>query len=187
MSDYKVLHVEDELFDFKYISDFITAAESEQLIQNLMKFSWNTTKRTGRMFGNDDASYTLEYRNKVREKDILPWEELPGLKEIKERVEKYTKLKFTVCAIQYYHNGKIGIGAHKDKEIKLGECIVGLSLGATRIFQFKRYSNIYNMKLENGSLYLIHGITNKNYTHEIMKDPEIEDFRFSLTFRDHCE
>jgi alkylated DNA repair dioxygenase AlkB len=171
------------LLEIKYITNVITDDECIQLIMSLDKCSWNIKTRSAKFFGDDDINYKTTFKGTEKTRNMNNWSELPALTSIKTRIEQLTGLKFTCVAIQYYHDGNVGIGAHRDKEIGIDEYIVGLSVGATRTFRFKRWENIVDVALENKSLYIVDGITNTYWSHEIIKDDTIEDCRYSLTFR----
>ena len=63
--------------------------------------------------------------------------------------------------------------------------IASLSFGAERKFVFKHKANktIVNTFLENGSLLLMKGDTQKNWLHQLPKTKKIVTPRISLTFR----
>jgi len=115
-----------------------------------------------------------------------------------------TRFNFNSCLVNVYENGNEGISPHRDclDSFGLYPTIVGLSIGATRHMKIKRIvfneNNILSMKndndpknkglsmelpLQNNSVFIMMGASQKYYTHEIIKEPEIKDKRFSLTFR----
>jgi len=118
-------------------------------------------RRTSILFGNENLIYSVTYQG-------------------------ITKQSYTVCVIQRYPNGKIGINPHRDKEMVLGTRICGLSLGAKRIIQFTRLNNDpVSISLLAGSLYCMNPPTNQKWLHSIIKEPHIKEIRYSLTFRDY--
>ena len=99
-------------------------------------------------------------------------------------VGTFMEEKITVCIVQCYPSGKIGIGHHRDKEIVPGRPILGLSLGATRVLELKRKGcDTLQLPLPSGSLYAMKGQTNNRWSHSIVKDTKVKDVRYSLTFR----
>ena len=62
---------------------------------------------------------------------------------IKKRVEKYTGKFYNFVLINRYKDGNSYIGPHSDDERDLveGSSIVGVSLGASRIFKFQTRTN----------------------------------------------
>lgn len=89
-----------------------------------------------------------------------------------------------------YNNGKNIIPKHQDSEEMFGDnpTIAVYSLGATRTIRFTLISdktNTIDIELENNSLLVMAGTTQKYYYHELLKEPEIKDVRYSFTFREH--
>jgi alkylated DNA repair dioxygenase AlkB len=177
----------DKFLNVKYIPNFLTENENKELYDTLFKLNWSSSVRSSKLYGDPNVTYRVNTKNYSTVRDAIDWSAVPELIPLNEKVKKLTGLNITACAIQCYPNGKIGIGAHRDKEIGINENIVGLSLGATRIFRFARYDKQYDIPLKSGSLYIIDGITNKYWSHEIVKDLEITEPRISLTFRDYTE
>jgi alkylated DNA repair dioxygenase AlkB len=184
---YSIVNFTDNLLNVKYIPNFLTEAESKELYNILFKLGWYKNKRDTKLYGDPNVTYKVKTKNYSTTRTAINWSEIPELIPLNEKVKKFTGLNITACAIQCYPNGTIGINAHRDKEIGINENIVGLSLGVTRIFRFARYDKSFDIKLESGSLYIIDGVTNKYWSHEIVKDLEIVDPRISLTFRDYTE
>jgi len=130
--------------------------------------------------------YTVRYFGKTNHRQVLPWETIPGLPEIKSYIEDICKETFTVCAIQYYKDGGVGISPHRDKEMIAGTKIAGLSFGQERELVL---SSIYDnrelkVSLSNGSLYVMNPPTNDKWLHSITKDDSLS-YRISLTFRNY--
>ena len=99
--------------------------------------------------------------------------------------------------INKYTNGKNVIPKHRDSEHIFGDnpVIAVYSVGSSRVIRFTRVHQNNNkkiknevpidIKLEEGSLLIMSGTVQKYYVHEILKDDEITDTRYSLTFRNH--
>ena len=99
--------------------------------------------------------------------------------------------------INKYENGYNIIPKHRDSEVIFGDnpIIAIYSTGAPRTIRFRRVhidcnKSMKNIKpidilLEPGSLLIMSGSTQKNYTHEIVREPHITEQRYSLTFRNH--
>jgi alkylated DNA repair dioxygenase AlkB len=170
-------------FDISYTENFLDEYECKELYNLLESHSWSTTRRASLLYGNSDVEYTVQYRGYNNTRHAIDWREITILQKILKKLEIKTEYKFDCVAIQYYHSGKIGIGAHRDKEIPEDGHIFGISLGATRTFRFNKKSVIHDLRLNHASLYHLTGITNKYWTHEIVTDDSIKESRFSLTFR----
>lgn len=170
-----------------YYPHFLTSDLGElwyTYLVNMLNCTGN--RRQCIIIGNTDMVYTINYRGESYQREIIPWDSIPSLYELKTLVENITKQTYTVCAIQIYPNGKTGIGAHRDKEMVSGTRICGLSLGAKRTIQFSRTGyDPLNLQLHPGSLYVMNHPTNQSWLHEIVKDPHITEPRISLTFRDY--
>lgn len=145
------------------------------------------SKRNSLLFGDSGLIYNVSYRNIDTNREVIPWQHLPALSELKNLVENITNQKYTVCAIQRYPNGSIGIAPHRDKEMVSGTRICGLSLGATRTLVFTKNNNpgSLSLHLNSGSLYVMNPPTNQTRLHSIIKEPHIKQSRISLTFRDY--
>ena len=142
--------------------------------------------RKSLLFGDEGLIYKVTYRDVTNEREVNPWNTLPALLELKNLVDKITNQTSTVCIIQRYKNGNIGIGPHRDREMVQGTRIAGLSLGAKRTIQFARpYNESVSIPLPSGSLYVMNNPTNNIWSHSIIKDSKIKDIRYSLTFRDY--
>ena len=108
--------------------------------------------------------------------------------------------------INRYRNEEDTIKAHRDTPITFGEypTIVGLSIGDTRKLSVKKlvydvenphlflYDNDktdmnFDIELENGSLFIMAGASQKHFSHEIPKGSHKCEERFSLTFREVVE
>ena len=122
----------------------------------------------------------------------LPW--TPALSEAKAWVEASLGLRFNACLCNYYADGKVGMGWHADKEAELGADpnIASLSLGASRLFRFRRRSpwrdapdgkEIWDYELAPGDLLLMRGNTQQYFEHELPPRAAVKSPRLNLTFR----
>ena len=128
------------------------------------------------LFGDKGLAYHVDFSNGSRDYPVEEW--TPELAAIKHTVD-------TVCAIQYYPHGEVGINAHRDKEMKSETKICGLSLGVTRTLSIMRGSKQYQLPLYHGSLYVFNPPTNDYWAHEIPVESEVTLPRLSLTFRNY--
>ncbi|PWN53067.1 hypothetical protein IE53DRAFT_310906 [Violaceomyces palustris] len=125
----------------------------------------------------------------------------PLLQEISEILSSDdclgSEVRFNHVMLNRYQDGSIYIGKHSDNlENKV---IVTLSLGAPRSWIMERKRPQSSQKsvatndeapkvkkrwtLENGSLLVMQGDTQRNYTHEIPKELKVKEPRISITFR----
>jgi alkylated DNA repair dioxygenase AlkB len=142
-------------------------------------------KRTGVIFGDEGLVYKVTYRGKTNNRPVKSWDYLEGMREMKKYVEEITGQTYTICAVQRYPNGKVGIAPHKDKEMVAGTRICGISLGATRTISFGKGDKVFKLDLPSGSMYVMNPPTNQDFTHCIERDSSVKFPRYSLTFRDY--
>ena len=107
------------------------------------------------------------------------------------------------CLVNIYNDGSERIRHHRDTDKAFGSSptIIGVSLGATRLIEFKRvlyngsnqrlskkdkktqYMN-FKLRLESGSMFIMAGSSQKFWTHGIPADDGVVDRRYSLTMRE---
>jgi alkylated DNA repair dioxygenase AlkB len=120
------------------------------------------------------------------------WDE--KLVEINNLIRKLnTKLlpkfhnQYNSVLLNFYANGDQYMGYHKDNEKSLGNqpIIASVSLGANRKFSCKasQTNQIVNFNLQNGSLLLMGGDFQKDFSHALPKQKKVEKSRINLTFR----
>lgn len=140
-----------------------------------------TTKRMVAWYGDEALEYTYSGMKKV----ASPWN--TTLLELKRIVEHLTHETFNSCLLNLYHDGNEGMGWHSDaeKDLKENGTIASLSLGAERKFYFrhKQSKERIDLTLENGSLLLMRGTTQKYWLHQLPKSKKITRGRINLTFR----
>jgi len=110
------------------------------------------------------------------------------LKEIKKKVEEFSKEKFNTVLLNLYRDGNDSNGWHSDEEKELGEnpSIASVNLGTERIFHLKHRTDKlqrYKLLLENSSLLLMKGKTQHFWQHQLPKSKKITKERINLTFR----
>lgn len=193
-SQVNILPHDGEVFYFgKLIEDGKAQALMSELIQNI---TWQhdeliiygkciVTKRKVAWYGDSPFQYTYSKATKT----ALPW--IPVLSELKSLVEQHSQSTFNSCLLNLYHGGDEGMAWHSDDEKELGETptIASLSLGAQRKFSFKHRNTKENVSLplENGSLLLMKGVTQKHWQHSLPKTTQVIEPRINLTFRSIIE
>lgn len=139
------------------------------------------TKRMTGWYGEKEFEYTY---SKITRKAKI-W--TPELIELKNLVEEKTGLEFNSCLLNLYHSGEEGMSWHSDAEAELGKdpAIASLSLGAERKFVLKNKvsGDKVSVELENGSLLLMKGQTQKFWLHSLPKTKKVKEPRINLTFR----
>lgn len=139
------------------------------------------TKRKVAWYGDQTFNYT--YSNTT--KQALPWtHELLTLKQL---IENETGEQFNACLLNLYHDGSEGMAWHSDgeKDLKDNGAIGSLSFGAERKFAFKHKQSheTVSLFLQNGSLLVMTGTTQKNWLHRLPPTKTVHGGRINLTFR----
>lgn len=182
-----------------YDKNFLTPEEATRLFDVLQKkCAWGRRKtsfksavpRDKAYYGDPETNYTYSRR----EYRPLTW--IPELLSLKARVEEATpgsayanlrlpRLSYNAVLCNLYRNGRDSVGLHADAEPEMGPVIASVSLGAERLFRLKGQNGVvtFGERLSHGSLLIMAGQTQKNFKHEVPKEPEIAQPRINLTFR----
>jgi alkylated DNA repair dioxygenase AlkB len=85
----------------------------------------------------------------------------------------------------YRGDGNDSVGLQADAEPEMGPVIASVSLGAERLFRLWGNDGTVGFSewLPHGCLLIMAGATQKNFRHEIPKEPEVTESRLNLTFR----
>jgi alkylated DNA repair dioxygenase AlkB len=174
---------------------FFSLEESHRLMQSLIKtIDWTQDEvivyckrhkipRLNAWYGDEGKvmKYSgLSLEPKTWTKELL---------EIKSKIEEASGTKFNSCLLNYYRDGKDGMGWHQDNEKELGinPIIASVTFGETRPFQLKHISNKelkkVDIPLSNGSLLTMAGETQHYWKHQIPKTTKTLESRINLTFR----
>ncbi|MGL4757842.1 MAG: alpha-ketoglutarate-dependent dioxygenase AlkB [Patescibacteria group bacterium] len=180
----------------KYESEFLTAKESEDLYEYLLNnLDWQNdkhqiygkviiTKRKIVWFADSELNYNYSGTERVAAGN---WDQ--RIYEIKQRLEKHTGFTFNSCLLNLYHDGNEGMSWHGDDQNHLNPAhttVAIVSLGAERYFKLREnanHANQHKVSMEQGSLLLMCGQTQKFWQHEIPKMAAIKTPRISLTWR----
>lgn len=117
----------------------------------------------------------------------LPW--TATLLAIKDDVERIAGHRFNSVLLNLYRNERDSVGWHSDHEREFGAApvIASLSLGQTRIFRFRHKTRKdlrrIDLALNDGSLLLMAGSTQRCWQHAIEKERRTCGPRINLTFR----
>lgn len=188
-------------FNIDLYPTFLSKSNSHALyefLENSFTSQWSSlTRRSNLNFGDDGVSYSINFGGygdrplKQVVRYVKPWKDFgsSGLKDIRDRITFLTGAKYNYCVVQRYPHSQIGIKPHRDKEMKHGTDIAGVSLGYTRILRMVAPKYIkekpVDLTLVSGSLYILKPATNDHWMHSI--EPETKkvanSVRFSLTFR----
>ncbi len=176
-----------------YFPNFISETASANLYRALFKdILWEhdeylmygkriITRRKAAWYGSKPFDYTYSRIN--RKAHIWNNE----LDDIRELVELGTTNSYNSCLLNLYPEGIDGMGWHSDdeKELRPMAAIASLSLGSDRKFSFKHRNTkeTISLTLQNGSLLLMKGTTQKHWLHQLPKTQKTIAPRINLTFR----
>jgi alkylated DNA repair dioxygenase AlkB len=147
---------------------------------------WGRTHPQPRLtawYGDDGASYAYSGLS------LAPLRWTPLLASIKQQVEACCEHRFNSVLLNYYRDHRDSMGMHADDEPELGPepVIASLSLGEQRVLRFRhRYDSgepAVKLPLDDGSLLLMSGATQRNWKHGIDKLSRFCGPRVNLTFR----
>ncbi len=182
-----------------YEERFLSPQETARFFDALLhQCAWERRMTSfGYPVPRDEAYYGdagTEYTYSRRPYNPLPW--TAELLELKRRVEAATPqsayaslslpaLGYNAVLCNLYRNGNDSVGLHADAEPEMGPVIASLSLGTERLFRLKRKdgSVAFSERLPGGSLLIMAGQTQKNFKHEVPKEPAVTQPRINLTFR----
>jgi alkylated DNA repair dioxygenase AlkB len=181
-----------------YDRNFLPVEEATKLFELLQaKCVWERRRssfkyavpRDEAYYGDSGTNYTYSRR----EYRPLAW--IPELLSLKARVENATpaaayanhlqSVPYNAVLCNLYRNGNDSVGLHADSEPEMGPVIASVSLGAERLFRLKAQNGAvaFAERLPHGSLFIMAGQTQKNFKHELPKEPDIVQPRINLTFR----
>ncbi len=182
-----------------YDKNVLPAEEATVLFKALLaKCAWQRHRTSFKsLVPRDEAYYGdpgTNYTYSRREYKPLAW--IPELVALKTRVEEATpaaaysnlglpRLGYNAVLCNLYRNGNDSVGLHADAEPEMGPVIASVSLGTERLFRLRGKGGViaFAERLPHGSLFIMAGDTQKNFQHEVPKEPEIALPRINLTFR----
>ena len=183
-----------QYLEIEYIRDCFNNNESDALFDSLKKnIEWkqdfikmfgksHPIPRLTAWYGDEKKTYTYSGITMTS----LPWTK--ELIAVKSKIEVYSKIKFNSVLLNFYRSGSDSVSWHSDDEKELGEepIIGSVSFGGIRRFRLRNKEDkkqIHTYELENGSLLLMKGKTQKYWEHEIPKTKKKVSGRINLTFR----
>lgn len=197
MSDLKAISIPGA--EIYYDEHFLPLEEATELFNALLsKCAWERRQASfGHAVPRDEAYYGdpgTHYTYSRREYKPILW--IPELLSLKTCVEEATpvaaysnsglpRLGYNAVLCNLYRDGNDSVGLHADAEPEMGTVIASISLGADRFFRIRRKdgSVAFSEHLPNGSLLIMAGDTQRNFKHEVPKEPGITQPRINLTFR----
>jgi len=183
----KVLYCEDFFDEHK---------EWYTLIDDTVNWEKFNVKVHGKVFPQPRESFYMadeKYPYKYSGFDRIPKKWVVPVIEMKKVLEKVlvdiepNHPKLNAVLGNKYNDGSQYIGFHSDSESDLHDdaFIVSVSLGANRDFVFKHIESgeKISINLKSGSVLLMGGDCQKNWTHGLPKRLKIKNPRINLTFR----
>jgi alkylated DNA repair dioxygenase AlkB len=182
-----------------YDERFLLPEEATRFFNALLsKCDWERRRTSfGHAVPRDEAYYGdpgTHYTYSRREYKPVRW--IQELLLLRTRAEEATpesayanlgmpKMGYNAVLCNLYRDGNDSVGLHADAEPEMGPVIASVSLGVDRLFRLKRKdgSIAFAEKLPHGSLFIMAGKTQKNFKHEVPKEPGITESRINLTFR----
>jgi alkylated DNA repair dioxygenase AlkB len=181
--------------DLRFARGFYRRPQSKELLRLLLAETdwrqesivvWNQERLQPRLSAwYGDAGSVYRYSGKVFHP--LPWS--ATLMRMKAEVESATGHCYNSVLLNLYRDENDSVGWHSDGEPELGAApaIASVSLGETRIFRMRhrRRKDLapLSIALEDGSLLLMQGPTQRCWQHAIMKEKRACGPRINLTFR----
>lgn len=168
-----------------FVRDFLSSGEQEDLLARLQAYDFYHDSFRGRRLKRAYVQFGYEYVSTGRRLEAAePFPEF--LEALIGRAKDYypSGALFNQCIVTRYPP-TAGIGWHTDAP-RFGECILGVSLGSSARFQFRRTGSDgveYEINAVPGSLYRMLGPARWKYQHHV---PPVKKERYSLTFR-HVE
>jgi hypothetical protein len=110
-----------------------------------------------------------------------------NIQQLINNINSINKPNINSCLINKYPDGNHFISPHRDSPESFGEepTIIILSLGETRtlLFESVNTNEKISWNLEPGSIFIMHGESQKKYVHSLEKS-STPNIRYSLTFRE---
>jgi hypothetical protein len=164
--------------------DFLT--DTQQLKEEIIHL-FNIYNRRQLYFAPPDMPYKKGAGGMTYELPPLGFTE--GMKKLMIDLQNFTGYNYDMIFVNRYLNGSYHLGWHSDDSPEFDQsrpiCIV--SIGATRKLEIEHTfsKSIHNniVELPSGSLFMMHKGMQNEYMHRIIKEPEIQDERISLTIR----
>ncbi|MGY3053855.1 alkylated DNA repair dioxygenase AlkB [Pedobacter sp. UYEF25] len=179
--------------EVNYYGQIFSDQEASQLFETLLTtLAWAhdealimgkriITKRKVAWYGDKSYQYTYSKITKT----ALTW--TPELIKLKSLVEQLTAASYNSCLANLYHTGEEGMAYHSDdeKDLVYQASIASLSFGAARKFllKHKHQKTTVTTFLEQGSLLVMKGETQKNWVHRLPTTTKTASPRINLTFR----
>ena len=176
---------------FIFAEKFIEASEADKLLERLLSLPWEQKKVVirGKEYNQPRLvawAGQLPYRYSNLTLEPRPW--VADLLALRLRLKLATPHEFNHVLLNLYRNGDDTIGFHADNEPELGDAptIASLSLGQNRQFLIrprKKGEKDSFLTLTHGSLLVMGGEFQREFTHSVPREKNVSKQRVNLTFR----
>lgn len=183
--------------EVEYVPGFLSAGEADRLLARIREEVVFEQHRV-RLFGREHPCPRLSawhgdphavYRYSGQTLSPAPW--TPTLAALRARVAAHCGEAFDAVLLNWYRDGRDGMGWHSDDEPELGPAptLASVSLGGARRFVMKARGSgasspaRHAWVLEHGSLFVMRGPTQHNWRHAVPKTRRGVAPRLNLTFR----
>jgi alkylated DNA repair dioxygenase AlkB len=171
-----------------YIKDFVSDTDVcfKRLSEELAWVHRDTTPRHEYYVNDFGVPYTYGSGDFARTYEAQPMHAI--ISYLRMKLEAETKEKYEVCFLNRYLNQSDHLGWHSDNSPEMDDArpIAIISFGVEREIWFRSMEEpkvVSKMKLENGSLCLMHPGMQDTHQHRIPKASFMCGERISLTFR----
>jgi alkylated DNA repair dioxygenase AlkB len=174
----------------EYTPDFLNPDEATRLFDLLRReTAWQQFRagfgqprpRLEAWYGDSGAKYASYNRGM----EPLPWTD--ALLTLRAKVSEATGATFNGVLLNLYRNERDSVAPHADNEPEFGvnPVIASVSLGTTRRFVLRHNSTGKTRTINHahGSLLVMAGNTQTQYTHAVPKETSTRTERLNLTFR----
>ena len=180
--------------DTLLVRDFIAADAAASLLHTaLADFDWQQERFV--MFGRQVAAPRLSvcfgepgaaYRYSGVERLARPWPE--AVRALAKRVSTALQWHTNFVLVNRYRSGQDHLGWHSDDERDMGPApvVATVSIGAPRTFRMaarRKGSPNHDVVLEDGSLFLMWGRSQRHYRHCVPRRRREASERISFSFR----
>lgn len=137
---------------------------------------------------------SIGYKYSGQTMKSVPLAEAPVLQTLLPLLNTSLGTSFNGILVNSYINGEKYLSAHSDDERGLDKngrnMVAGISFGAIRTFRIRNKQSksiVLDYQQEPGTLLVMEGDFQKEFTHEIPIQKKIQNERISITFRHHIE
>ncbi|HEY9790433.1 MAG TPA: alpha-ketoglutarate-dependent dioxygenase AlkB [Candidatus Obscuribacterales bacterium] len=168
-----------------YLPSYLSAAEENQLLQNVAAQPFEPYDHHGYKANREVVYFGVQggYNGVGAEDKAEPMPE--WLVPVRDKLAGLIGLhgdELAMALVAQYKPGA-GIGWHRDRP-QFGPTVLGISLGSDAEMRFRRFvedtEEMFKIKLEHGSAYLISGPARSVWQHGMNS---VSNLRYSITFR----